>query len=451
MLKGNVASNGSLSGKTSHNIGVEGRSAYQVALDNGFEGTEKEWLESLRGDKGDKGDRGEAGGLEFIPVAELPTENINPNAMYLVPNPTPTDKNNFVEYKYVNGNWEVFGSVSTEVSLDGYATKDYVEKGFVPLTTSLGDLVYITYKEENGEVIQTTVPFSPYPFGGSMVFRDADGTAHFESPTEETHAATKGYVDDNLDDYVKKTDYAENYRAKGGIVKVHDDYGTRIILGDTIATVSAEKGVIDGKYNDYMVITPNKLDYAVMKALSDCKNHTWTDDEKALARALLGAIGGTEYATNKTAGVVIASPDNGLQMYSNGNIAVVPAEPYFIDLRTNGVRPITSRWIDYAVKKALADCKLNGDYVWTEEEKASALALLGGVPKSTTANIIYGTHSDGTHKEYPLVTGIQSYTIPIRGTNGVLFVGTPTADMHATNKAYVDGLVGNIETLLGGI
>ena len=38
--------------------GAEGKSAYQVALDNNFAGTEEEWLESLKGEKGDDGDDG---------------------------------------------------------------------------------------------------------------------------------------------------------------------------------------------------------------------------------------------------------------------------------------------------------------------------------------------------------------------------------------------------------
>lgn len=37
--------------------GDKGDSAYEEALKNGFEGTEAEWLESLKGDKGDKGDK----------------------------------------------------------------------------------------------------------------------------------------------------------------------------------------------------------------------------------------------------------------------------------------------------------------------------------------------------------------------------------------------------------
>lgn len=47
--------------------GAPGKSAYEVAVDNGFEGTEEEWLDSLvgpqgpQGERGPKGDKGEQG------------------------------------------------------------------------------------------------------------------------------------------------------------------------------------------------------------------------------------------------------------------------------------------------------------------------------------------------------------------------------------------------------
>ena len=41
--------------------GVDGKSAYQIAVDNGYPGTEQAWLASLKGEKGDKGDTGAAG------------------------------------------------------------------------------------------------------------------------------------------------------------------------------------------------------------------------------------------------------------------------------------------------------------------------------------------------------------------------------------------------------
>jgi hypothetical protein len=46
----NIESNG-----TTGADGVDGLSAYQIAVNNGFVGTETEWLASLKGDKGDTG------------------------------------------------------------------------------------------------------------------------------------------------------------------------------------------------------------------------------------------------------------------------------------------------------------------------------------------------------------------------------------------------------------
>jgi len=40
---------------------LHGKSAYEIAVANGFVGTEEEWLESLKGEKGDKGDKGDQG------------------------------------------------------------------------------------------------------------------------------------------------------------------------------------------------------------------------------------------------------------------------------------------------------------------------------------------------------------------------------------------------------
>lgn len=48
----NVSSGGS---------GVDGKSAYEIAVENGFEGTENEWLVSLKGEKGDPGNDGAPG------------------------------------------------------------------------------------------------------------------------------------------------------------------------------------------------------------------------------------------------------------------------------------------------------------------------------------------------------------------------------------------------------
>ena len=65
-LQGSVESGGEVRGNlTGLPDTIRGYSAFEVAVINGFSGTEVEWLASLRGKKGDKGDTGEAG---YTPV-----------------------------------------------------------------------------------------------------------------------------------------------------------------------------------------------------------------------------------------------------------------------------------------------------------------------------------------------------------------------------------------------
>lgn len=56
VIKGSVSDTGLLKGSIGAMLGKDGYSAYEVAVKNGFDGTEEEWLASLKGDKGDKGD-----------------------------------------------------------------------------------------------------------------------------------------------------------------------------------------------------------------------------------------------------------------------------------------------------------------------------------------------------------------------------------------------------------
>lgn len=50
--------------------GDNGKSAYEVAVDEGFSGDEQEWLDSLIGPKGDKGEKGDPGNISNIVLVE---------------------------------------------------------------------------------------------------------------------------------------------------------------------------------------------------------------------------------------------------------------------------------------------------------------------------------------------------------------------------------------------
>ena len=67
--------------------------------------------------------------LKRIVVDELPTTGIDENAIYLVPGANPEADNNYDEYTYVNGHWEMIstadnGEISKETIDDLWTDSD---------------------------------------------------------------------------------------------------------------------------------------------------------------------------------------------------------------------------------------------------------------------------------------------------------------------------------------
>lgn len=96
--------------------GKDGKSAYQIALDNGFEGTEEEWLESLKGEQGIQGETGSTGADGFSPIAKV--EKTDKGATITI-----TDKNGTTNTTVLNGNDGKDG-VDGKDGLDGTNGKD---------------------------------------------------------------------------------------------------------------------------------------------------------------------------------------------------------------------------------------------------------------------------------------------------------------------------------------
>lgn len=80
VLKGTLSSGGSMVGGVGTVFGKDGKSAYEVAVKNGFEGSETEWLASLKGEQGKQGDRGNPG--VYVGSGDMPEDcnvQIDPN------------------------------------------------------------------------------------------------------------------------------------------------------------------------------------------------------------------------------------------------------------------------------------------------------------------------------------------------------------------------------------
>lgn len=69
--------------------------------------------------KGEQGERGEAGSIKFLIVAELPSTG-DEGTIYLLPITPDEGDNNYAEYIYVNGEWELLGRIGVHVDLSDY-------------------------------------------------------------------------------------------------------------------------------------------------------------------------------------------------------------------------------------------------------------------------------------------------------------------------------------------
>lgn len=149
----------------------------------------------------------------------------------------------------------------------------------------------------------------------------------------------------------------------------------------------------------------------------------------------------TDYATASKNGVVKVDSRQGISIsQSSGVISIVSANESEIVEKSSGKKPITPSVIDYAVKKALSDCKLEGDDVWTEEEKASARETLGTVGKPTGTGVpIWNGKSLGCVGYYTTIPKDNQF--PRADGKGRLATNTPEYNSHCANKGYVDDLV----------
>lgn len=72
----------------------------------------------------------------YLPVAELPVEDIKTDKIYLVPATETAEDNIYDEYIYVEGKWEKFGSVQAKADLSGYYTKTEADGKFATKTVA---------------------------------------------------------------------------------------------------------------------------------------------------------------------------------------------------------------------------------------------------------------------------------------------------------------------------
>lgn len=157
---------------TSLGIRQEGQSQYQYT--------------NLQGPKGD------AGAVKMIIVQVLPTEDIDENAIYLVPLENPTEEgNNYTEYVYINNQWELLGKIGVQVDLTDYVKNtDYASAsvgGVIKAVSNMGFQV-----SSSGVLQPTAINYTNYQ-SASNYLNIGKGT--LEAVITGKDLTTKAYVD----------------------------------------------------------------------------------------------------------------------------------------------------------------------------------------------------------------------------------------------------------------
>lgn len=127
------------------------------------------------------------------------------------------------------------------------------------------------------------------------------------------------------------------------------------------------------------------------------------------------------------------------QATGGANLALAKADEVAITEQWAATRPICTDKLSLAVKVGVTH---NLEEL-TDEEKYLALTWLGAVKHADTPTgyaAVYAIDRAGNDITVSYSPQVSSWTLAQRGLNGVLIVGTPTEDNHATTKNYVDNL-----------
>lgn len=169
-----------------------------------------ETIQVLDGEKGDKGDKGDAGAIKMLIVAELPETGAD-DTIYLVPITPDTTGNNYAEYVYINGAWELLGKIGVQVDLTDYVKfTDYAtpSKGGVIKTGTYGLAV------NNGVPYAQNITYNTY--------LEKDNTYFISKGTLENVITGKGLIDNSVSDLTNYYTKTEIDNTIGDIASVID-------------------------------------------------------------------------------------------------------------------------------------------------------------------------------------------------------------------------------------
>jgi hypothetical protein len=152
--------------------------------------------QGIQGPVGPQGPKGDAGQIKFIIVNELPSENIDENAIYLLATQQTETGNVYAEYIYVDNKWEKLGETPIEVDLTDYVKNtDYASSRTGGVIKTSGNYGFDMFS--NGFIYASTKTYAQYQ---ALTNELNIGKGTLENVITGKGLTTKTYVDSLVGD-----------------------------------------------------------------------------------------------------------------------------------------------------------------------------------------------------------------------------------------------------------
>ena len=269
--------------------------------------------------------------------------------------------------------------------------------------------------------LPTVKGFSAEPVGASLVERDADGYIIGKTPSSDAHVATKGYVDEGLEEcrltLERELGEAEEQLYVLGQVKLDTTSDPSVVYAtDGDGKQKAIRFSVESEKASLVLRDSNG--YIVCKT-PDYDSHVATK----------GYVDG-QIATFDFIKVVETLPDEG---YPNKIYFVPKADVQGQDLFDEYLW-VNGSWEWIATKRLEVDLT---SYA-TKQEVGEALSDKLDKARGVTDSV-YALDGDGEHTTRRFTTDPDGDTLVLRSSDGYIYTYEPVLPYHVASKSYVDG------------
>ena len=413
--------------------GTDGKSAYEIAVENGFEGTEEEWLESLQGEDGERGDRGTYwfSGTAAPDKAEL--TDVREGDFYLRTFSDFSAKTGFVIYKLVGEQWSCVVDMSRDKTQEEQAavTELHVrdEADFVAFFDSVnegssyeGKTIYldidIQLTDEWAGIGTKQQPFvgtfdgQGHTISNVVIARDDTDTDEFVGFFGAVNNAT--ITDIVFSEVAVSTDNTDaKIGVVAGIVMGNSTVSDIVVQSGTVTSAKAAGGLI-GYVKDESATKPSVT-------IENCQNYA-----RIVANEKAGGIVGHVQGANVTFNGCV----------NHGDITVT-GDNYNTETNAGGIVSYVMR----SEQTVITNCKNFGSIVATQKEAGKKLNVGGIICTAHEGSFTLTdveNYGDLWAKDESVTAGAQMKLGGIVGSTSQRVVIT-----NAINKANIIGTTTN--------